>query len=136
MTPTLGVTYSCFFDFTSRFGVCATNEEIVLAEVYHRLTTDNVIGDTPEAADWGDDVRKLQGAPLTEPQIAGLGPRFALVVQRSPLILTADIVVTSEPAPTGFVALLFAVTVTTPAGTFYFVFRLTPETFEQVGQTS
>lgn len=136
MTTTLGITFACTTDFTARFAVATSDEQILRDEVLHRLTCDSVLGDTDEARGFGLDVRQNLGARMSGDDPAALGPTLAAVLQRSPRIDAADVIVTSLPSTTGMLALQFAITVTAVTGvTFTFLFRLTGATFEQVGTT-
>lgn len=136
MTATLGRTFACRTDLGPRFELAQTDAQILGDDVFRRLTNDSVIGDSPEAIDFGDDVRKLQGARLTDGDIAGLGPRYSAVLQRSPRILTADVTVTRMPSAPGQVALRFDVSVTSEVGPFDFLYELNGTTFSQVGVTA
>lgn len=136
MTTTLGLTFACLFDLTARFAVATTDRQIAYEEVFHRLTTDSVLGDTDEATDFGFDVRTRLGADMSDDDIAGLGPMLSGVLQRSGRLDSADVVVTRGPGVPGLISLLFAVSVTLVTGdSFSFVFKLTGSTFEQVGTT-
>ena len=93
--PRLGVTFACREDFDGLFSVATSDEQILQDEIFHRLTTDSVLGDTPEANDWGRDVRRLLGSPMTSADIATLGPELGdMLQQKSPLIEFADVTVT------------------------------------------
>jgi hypothetical protein len=120
-----------------RFDVAKTDEEILRDEVFHRLTTDSVLGDTDEAKDWGFDCRRRLGARMTKDDVEALGPLLSAVLQRSGRIDSADVRVTQLDAPApGMLSLQIAVSVTAVTGdTFSFLFRLTGSTFEQVGVT-
>jgi hypothetical protein len=134
MSTRLGVTFACFRGFGPRFEVATTDEQIVRDEVFHRLTTDSVLGDTPEASDFGLDVRVRLGSRMNDDDIAALGPTLSAVLQRSGRIDTADVTCTRLDSPPGLLSLQIAVSVTTVAGdTFSFIFKLTGSTFEQVG---
>ena len=142
MSTTLGITFACRDDLSPRFDIATTDEQILGDEIYHRLTTDRVIGFdadgnyTPDAASFGDDVRKLAGAALSDSDVKALGPRFASVLQRSGRIETADVRVTSGPAVAGEVSLDFAINVVSSTDVpFAFLFRLTGTTFVDVGVT-
>ncbi len=134
MTTTLGVTFACFRGFGPRFEVATTDEQIVRDEVFRRLTADSVLGDSPEAADWGYDLRQRLGARMTDDDAMALGPLLSAVLQRSGRIETADVKCDRIPNDSGLLSLSISVTVTTVTGdTFSFVFKLTGSTFEQVG---
>jgi len=134
MSTRLGLTFACFRDFGARFETSATDEETVRDEVLHRLTTDSVLGPSPEAADWGFDVRSRLGARMSDDDIAALGPTLSAVLQKSGRIDSADVVCTRLPSTPGLLSLLIAVDVIMTSGdTFSFVFKLTGSTFEQVG---
>ena len=142
MSTTLGITFACRDDLSPRFDIATTDEEILTDEIYHRLTTDRVLGFdvdgnyTLEAAAFGDDVRKLAGAALSDADVAALGPRFAAVLQRSGRIETADVKVTAGPIVNGDVSLDFAINVVSSTDVpFAFLFRLTGSTFTNVGVT-
>lgn len=136
MTTTLGITFACRTDLGARFELAQTDAQILGDDIFRRLTCDSVIGDSPEAIDFGDNVRKLYGAKLSDGEVAGLGPRYSAVLQRSPRILTADVVVTRMPAPPGQIALRLTVSVTAEAGPFSFIYLLNGTTFSQVGVTA
>lgn len=140
MSTTLGITYACRDDCSPQFSICTTDEQILGDEVYHRLTTDRVLGFdsagnyTPDAASFGDDVRKLAGAALSDSAVAALGQRYSLMLQRSGRIETADVTVTRGDSTSGEVDLYFAVdVVSSTALPFAFLFRLTGTTFVNVG---
>jgi len=134
MSARLGHTFACFRDFGPRFEVNATDEQTVRDEVLHRLTTDSVLGDSPEATDYGFNVRRRLGARMTDDDVNALGPMLSAVLQRSGRIDSADVTCSRLPSPPGLLSLMIAVTVIAPAGdTFSFVFKLTGSTFEQVG---
>lgn len=125
-----------------RFDVATTDEQILGDEIYHRLTTDRVIGFkedgsyTEDAAAFGDDVRKLIGAALSEADINALGPRYAAVLQRSGRIETSDVKVTNGPIVDGEASLDFVIDVVSSTDVpFSFLFRLTSTTFINVGVT-
>lgn len=140
MTTTLGITLACLDDCSPQFSICTTDEQILREEVYHRLTTDRVLGFdddgnyTPDAASFGDDVRKLAGASLTDSAVSALGPRYAAVLQRSGRIETADVKVTRGDIVNGEADLDFTVNVVSSTELpFSFLFRLTGTTFVNVG---
>jgi hypothetical protein len=122
--------------------VATTDEQILRDEVYHRLTTDRVLGFdedgnyTADAASFGDDVRKLAGAAMSDDALAALGPRFSAMLQRSGRIDTADVTVATGPVVDGETSLDFSVSVVAADGAPYdFLFRLTGTTFVNVGVT-
>jgi hypothetical protein len=134
-----GVTLSCRDGFDELFSVAQTDEQIVLDDVYHRMTTDTVLGDTEEAASFGLNVFRRCGAAMSDPQIAALGPEYAAMLQGSPLVEFADVAVT-RGTRTDLIGLNFEVSVTAKSpltgdivGSFSFVFRLTGDTFFRVG---
>lgn len=136
MSTTLGITFACRTDLGPRFELAQSDAEILGDDIYRRMMNDSVIGDSPEAIDYGDDVRKLMGAPLTDGDVEALGPRYSVMLQRSPRILTADVTVTRMPAATGQIALRFSVGVTSESGPFDFLYELNETTFTQVGLTA
>jgi hypothetical protein len=134
MTTTLGVTFACFRGLGPRFEVATTDEQIVRDEVFHRLTTDSVLGESDEAASFGYDVRQRLGARMTDDDVMALGPLLSAVLQRSGRIETADVKCARTPNDNGLLVLGIGVTVTIVTGdTFSFLFLLTGSTFEQVG---
>ncbi len=140
MSTTLGITFACRTDLSPRFDIATTDEQILGDEIYHRLTTDRVLGFdadgnyTPEAASFGDDVRKLSGAGMSDADVKALGPRFSAVLQRSGRIETADVKVTSGTIVNGEMSLDFAINVVSSTDVpFSFLFRLTGTTFVNVG---
>ncbi len=136
MSPRLGVTFACFRGLGARFQVATTDEEIIRDEVFHRLTTDTVLGDSDEARSFGLDVRRRLGARMSDDDVASIGPMLSAVLQQSGRLDSADVVVTRLPSTTVLLSLSFAVTVvTTSADTFSFLFQLTGSNFEQVGTT-
>ncbi len=143
MSTTLGITFACRTDLSPRFDIATTDEQIVTDEIFHRLTTDRVVGFdptgeyTPDAASFGDDVRKLAGAALSDADVAALGPRYAAVLQRSGRIETADVRVTAGTIVNGETSLDFAINVVSSTDVpFAFLFRLTGTTFVNVGVTN
>ena len=136
MSTTLGITFACRTDLTPRFDVCTSDRQILGDDIFRRMMNDSVIGDSPEAIDYGDNVRKLLGAALSDGEVDALGLRYSVVLQRSPRILTADVVVTRMAAAPGQIALRFSVSVTTEVGPFSFLFALTSETFSEIGVTA
>lgn len=137
---TLGITFACRDGFTAQFSLAQTDEEIVADEVYHRMTTDRVLGDTPEALEWGSDVFRRCGATMTDGEILALGPEYAGVLQRSPLVDHADVGVTRLPSPQGTIALEFDINVTPKnpvtdetGEPLSFLFRLNAGNFFRVG---
>jgi hypothetical protein len=142
MSTTLGITFACRDDLTPGFSLATSDAQILGDEIYHRLTTDRVLGFdddgnyTAEAASFGDDVRKLQGAAMTDDAIAALGPRFSAMLQRSGRIETADARVTRGVLVNGEAPLYFAVDVVASTGApLSFLFRLTGATLVNVGVT-
>ncbi len=136
MTTTLGVTFACFRGFTSQFDIAQIDEQILRDEVFHRLTTDTVLGDSEDAASFGYDVRRRLGARMTDEEIAGLGPLLSSVLQRSGRVDSADVIVTRVATTGPLLSLLIAVSVVAITGeTFSFLFKLTGSTFEQVGNS-
>ncbi len=136
MSPRLGNTFACFRGFTSQFAVATTDEQIIRDEVYHRLTTDSVLGASPEASDFGFNVSRNLGAEMSDDDIASLGPMLSAVLQRSGRLDSADVKVTRLDSVPGILSLSIAVSVVAVTGdTFDFLFRLTGSTFEQVGNT-
>lgn len=135
-STSLGITFACFRGMTSQFDVATTDEQILRDEVFHRLTTDTVLGDSEDAASFGYDVRKRLGARMTDEEIAGLGPMLSAVLQRSGRVDAADVVVTRIMTTGPLLSLLISVSVIAITGeTFSFLFRLTGSTFEQVGNS-
>lgn len=140
-TPaSLGVTFACFDALDPSFRIAASDYEIVRDEVYHRMTTDSVIGDTDEALSWGLNVFRECGAYLSDPQVQLLGPTYGAMLQNSPLIDSADVTVTRGDSPPGIIDLVFTVDVTpiNPStgvigDALSFVFRLNGDTFGLVG---
>jgi len=136
---TLGYTFACRDGFDPSFRLAQSDEEIVADEIYHRLTTSSVLGDTPEAASWGVNIFLLCGDHMGAARLAALGPALSAALQQSPLIETADVTVTPGPR-TDLVDLAIAVDVTAKhpvtgeiAGGFTFLFALTGSTFRRVG---
>jgi hypothetical protein len=140
-TPaSIGVTFACREGLDPSFRICASDEEIVIDEAWRRMTTDSVIGDTDEAANFGKNVFRECGSYLSDPQVQLLGPTYGEVLQRSPIIETADVTVTRGPSPSPMIDLVFTVAVTpiNPStgligDTLSFAFRLTGENFALVG---
>lgn len=136
MSPRLGVTFSCFRGLTSRFALAETDEQIVLHEVFHRLTADTVQGQSEEADSFGFDVRRRLGAAMSDDDVASLGPMLSSMLQRSGRLASADVRVSRLASTPGLLSLMFAVSVMTAAGnSFSFLFQLTGSSFEQVGNT-
>lgn len=140
MTTTLGVTFGCFDDLDASFSAAKTDYQIARDEVYHRLTTDAVLGFeddgetlTQAAADFGDDVRKLAGKSLTDRQASALGLKYTAVLQHSDILSSASVVVTKTQIGIAEIELNFAVTVVTSTGPFTMFFLLSGTTFSQVG---
>lgn len=136
----LGITIACFDGPDAQFRIAQTDEEILRDEVYHRLTTDSVVGDSPEAKNFGHDVRRYAGARLSATAEAELGPTLSATLQQSGRVEYADVTVTSERPSPDLLHLTFSVTVrarhpvTGDVGdSFVFLFLLTPDTFEQIG---
>ncbi len=136
----LGVTFACRDGFDASFRVATTDREIVADEVYHRMTTDSVLGDTPEAINWGKNIFRECGGTVSDAKIKLLGPTYSAVLQGSPLVEHADVVVTRASSRTDLVDLLFEASVTPKnpitdevAASLTFIFRLTGDTFELVG---
>jgi hypothetical protein len=133
---TLGYVFACLDGPDASFRLAQSDREILRDEVYHRLTTDSVIGEGPAAENFGKDVRGLLGGKLTDGDIEELGPTLAAVLQQSERIATALVDVTRTRLRPDLIHLSFAVTVTAVTGvTFDFLFLLTPDTFEQIGAT-
>ena len=137
---TLGITFACLTGPDARFSVAQTDREIMGDEVYHRLTTDTVLGDSDEAQSFGRDVRQYAGARLTKTEIAELGPTLSAVLQQSGRVEFADVTVTATRPRPDLQHLTFAVSVTARdpvtgevGDSFDFLFLLTPDTFEQIG---
>lgn len=135
MTTRLGATFACRDGFDASFRLAADDAEIVGDEVYHRLTTDSVLGDSEDAVQWGIDVRRRCGAKMGDAEIAALGPELGAMLQGSDLIEHADVEVKRASPQGQTVDLLIAVNVTPlgDTGPLTFVFRLTGTTFSQVG---
>lgn len=132
--PSLGTTFACQDDCDGLFSVCTTDRQILLQEMYHRITTDQVVGDTPEAENWGYDVRRRLGSPMTAGDIAALGPTLGDAVMRSPLFDFADVTATRTSADGAPLALKIAATGRGATGTpFSFVFTLDGVNYLQVG---
>lgn len=133
--PSLGITFACRDDFDGLFSVATSDEQILRDEIFHRLTTDSVLGDTPEADDWGYDVRKLLGSPMTAGDIVELGPKLAdMLQQRSPLIEFADVTVTRTSAVGAPLVLLIETTGQSSTGVpFSFLFTLDGTNYLRVG---
>lgn len=136
----IGVTFACFDALDPSFRIAASDYEIVRDEVYHRMTTDSVIGDTDEALSWGLDVFRECGSYVDDAKVALLGPTYAAMLQGSPLIETADVTVTRGPSAPPAVDLVFTISVTpiSPStglvgDALSFVFLLTADTFALVG---
>ncbi|MEI8256221.1 MAG: hypothetical protein WCJ30_11175 [Deltaproteobacteria bacterium] len=133
-----GVDIACLDDADPRWTTC-TGNALVLQDVYHRLTTGSVLGriinpdgtvePDPEAENYGDDVRLLVG-DATDESAPGLGTRFSDVVQRSKRIDTADCVVSLESMGDGKARLILAITGTSAAGPFSFIFAATSTTLK------
>lgn len=127
----------CMDDADPRWSTCAGNA-LVLQDVYHRITTDSVLGriinedgtiePDPRAENYGDDVRKLVGAGVSDDAAPGYGTRFAAVIQRSARIATADCVATLEHLDNGKANLILDITGTSAAGPFAFVFSASSTT--------
>jgi hypothetical protein len=127
-----GTDIACMDDADPRWSTC-TGIALVLQGVYHRITTDSVLGRIinedgtveadPKAENFGDDIRKQVGAKHDDESAGALGPRYAAVIQRDERVLTADVVVTTEDAGNGNVDLILDVTGTSAEGPFEFVFR-------------
>lgn len=139
-TPaSLGVTFACRDGLDASFRIAASDEEIVIDEVYHRMTTDSVLGDTDEAQAWGLNVFRECGSYVSDAKIQLLGPTYSAMLQGSPLIDSADVTVTrGSTGPR--VDLVFAISVTpiSPstgllADALAFVFRLDGDNFALVG---
>lgn len=87
---------ACFYDadeiFSDDVGIA-----IVKQDTFHRLTTDDVLGDdgtgTFVIAGWGFDVTRLLGLPATE--LPGKQLVISEVLQRDLRILTADVTLTA-----------------------------------------
>lgn len=134
MSTTLGNTFACFTDVTGRFALAQTDEEILRDEVYHRLTTDTVLGDTDTARSFGFNVRQRLGARMSDDDIASLGPMLAAMLQRSGRVDSADVECKRLAGAPGLLSLSIAVSVIAVTGeTFAFLFQLSGSTFEQVG---
>jgi hypothetical protein len=132
--PSLGLTLACRDDFDGLFSVATSDEQILTDELYHRFTTDSVLGDTPQANDWGYDVRKLLGSPMTPGDIMALGPTLANVAQRSPLVEFCDVVVTRTSAPSNPLELKIEATGKSATGSpFAFLFTLDATNYLRVG---
>ncbi len=134
-----GVTLACRDGFDALFSVAQTDAEIVAAEVHRRMTTDFVLGDTPEAQQFGLNVFRRCGAAMGEAEVRALGPEYAAMLQGSPLIEHADVGVTRGERQ-DLLELTFAVQVTAKnpatgdfAGSFSFVFQLSGNNFFRVG---
>lgn len=127
-----GTAIGCMDDADPRWSTVVGNA-LVLQDVYHRITTDSVLGriinpdgtiePDPRAENFGDDVRNLVGSAQSDDELAALGPRFSAVVQRSERVDTADCRVESEDAGNGNVNLILYITGTSATGPFNFVFR-------------
>lgn len=76
-----------------RGGRDSSGEELVLSAMIHRLTVDTLplIGSPNDEEDYGDDIRKWCGEPMTPNQLsvraAGLGP----ILERDERIVEADV---------------------------------------------
>ena len=139
-STTLGITFACLDGPDAQFRLAQTDEEILRDEVYHRLTTDSVIGDSADAQNFGRDVRRYAGARMSSSDVAELGPTLSAVLQQSGRVEYADVEVTRTRPRPDLQHLTFAVTVRArhPAtgdvgDAFTFLFLLTPDTFEQIG---
>ena len=140
MSTLLGLTFSCRSALTAQFEVSTTDEQIVFDEVYHRLTTDSVLGDSDDAVSWGINVFRRCGAAMSDADVAALGPEFSAMLQQSPIVEFADVAVRKSRASGGTFDLEIAVNVTpkNPATNsigepLSFIFLLTPTTFLRVG---
>jgi hypothetical protein len=137
---TLGYTFSCpAAGLDASFRLCETDAQIVTEECERRLTTRSVLGDTPEAIDFGENIFELCGDHVSDAEIPSLGPRLGGVLQKSPIIEHADVVVT-RGTRTDLIDLFLEVTVTPKNPTtdeigtsLSFFFRLTGDTFQRVG---
>ena len=137
---TLGITFACRDGLDAQFSLAQSDEEIVEDEVLHRMTTDKVLGSTPEAQDWGRNVFRRCGATLSDGENLALGPEYSEVLQRSPLIEHADVAVSKFDSTPGLIALEFAINVTPKnpvtdetGAPLSFIFRLTAANFFRVG---
>lgn len=137
---TLGITFACRDGFDAQFSLAQSDAEIVIDEAYHRLTTKSVLGDTPEAIDFGINIFDRCGAAMSDGEIAAFGPECAAVLQRSPLIEHADVAATKLPSAPGTTSLELAVTATPKNPTtdeigepLSFIFRLNAGNFFRVG---
>lgn len=136
----LGITFACRDGFDAQFLLAQTDEQIVADEVQHRLTCRQVLGDTPEAIEWGINVFERCGAAMTDGEIAAFGPECGAVLQRSPLVEFADVEVTKLPSAKGTIALELYITVTpknpvtdATGDGLSFIFRLNAGNFYRVG---
>jgi hypothetical protein len=139
-STTLGITFACGTGFDAQFSLAQTDAQIVYDEALHRLTTKSVLGDTADAIEFGIDVFERCGAAMTDPEIAAFGPECAAVLQRSPVIETADVEAVRRASTPGTIALDLFVNVTPknpttdePGEPLSFIFRLNAGNFYRVG---
>lgn len=108
-----GSDIACIVDADALFS-SATGLAVVVQDVIHRLTTNDVLG--PGGDGWGFDVRQLVGAPAA--RITSMQPVLSEVLQRDPRILTADVTLTATTSAAGLADVLLDVRCTTSAGPF------------------
>ncbi len=127
----------CIDDADPRWSTCE-GIALVLQGVYHRLTTDSVLGriinedgtvePDPEAEDFGEDVRRLVGAGVSEDGLPAIERRLSSVCQRDARVDTADCRCALEDIGNGKANLVINVEGTSAAGPFAFVFKASSTT--------
>ncbi len=135
MSTTLGVTLACFDDIGALGEVCETDEQETLDEVYHRLTTDSVLGDSDDARSWGYNLRARINAATIGDELLLLNPKLSAVLERSGRVDTAEVNCTELPATAGKVSMRVEVYVapTSNKGPYAWIFELNGDTFKRVG---
>jgi hypothetical protein len=94
----------------------ATGLDVVKQDAFHRLTTDNVVGEGGDG--WGFDVRKLLGAPVS--MLVATQPVLVEVLTRDERILSAEVTLTGTTTR-GLADVRLEVNCTTAQGPFRFV---------------
>jgi len=112
----------CLFDadefFTSVEGI-----GVVRQHAFHRITTDDVLGDDGTGSfvirGWGFDVRRLLGLPASE--LPAYQPILSEVLQRDERVETADVKIEATSNDNGTADVAIEVQCTTALGPFSLV---------------
>lgn len=99
-----GTDFRCSSDTDTFFSTC-TGLEAVQQSAFHRLTTDDVLGDdgtgTLAIVGWGFDVRRLLGIASDQAKLTSFQPILVEKLLRDPRLDAADVTLTATKTKNG-----------------------------------